>query len=63
MLVLNTSLPLPFHEPRLLRRNDDKRLYDRLIEKGIVKQTPAGRKADKVVLKLAKKHSSKFFGQ
>jgi len=39
---------------------DDKRLYEELLEKSIVKQAPAGNKADIVVLKLAKKHSYKF---
>jgi len=39
---------------------DNKRLYERLLEKSIVKQAPAGNKADIVVLKLAKKHNYKF---
>jgi len=39
---------------------DDKKLYEKLLDKGIVKQSPAGNKADIVVLKLAKKHSCKF---
>ena len=39
---------------------DDKKRYEVLLEKGIVKQTPAGREADKAVLKLAKKYNCKF---
>ena len=39
---------------------DDKSQYERLVDKGIVKQSPAGNKADIVVLKLAKKFNYKF---
>ncbi len=39
---------------------DDKKLYEKLLDKGIVKQSPAGNKADIVVLKLAKKFNYKF---
>jgi len=39
---------------------DDKKLYEKLLDKGIVKKSPAGNKADIVVLKLAKKFKYKI---
>ncbi len=60
MLLLKGYRPIFILDASKRYQMDDTAYYERLVEKGIVHQAPAGRTADIFILKLAREYDCKF---